>query len=187
MILAARGWLMLLALACATRAVAVDCATTQARGHAYTTCHVDARRETLRLFHADERGKCFASFERIRNALPAATRKLAFAMNAGMFHADGRPVGLLVIDGRELVPLNRASAAGNFFLQPNGVFVVDADGPRVIASDEYRGLTPVLATQSGPMLVHRGQIPAIQAFSATSRSRHIRNGVCVRARVKWHS
>lgn len=169
----------LLAMTCALRAVAVDCATTRVRGHEFTTCRVDTRRETLRLFHADPQGKCLGSFERLRKTLAADGKKLVFAMNAGMFHADCRPVGLLVIDGRELAPLNRTSAPGNFFLQPNGVFLMDANGPRVVATDEYRGLAPCLATQSGPMLVHRGQIPSISAFSAASRSRHLRNGVCV--------
>jgi uncharacterized protein YigE (DUF2233 family) len=173
------GWFALLALVCAARADAVDCATSRVRGHEYTTCRVDTRRETLRLFHGDARGQCLGSFERLRKTLAADGQKLAFAMNAGMFHADCRPVGLLVIEGRELAPLNRALAPGNFFLQPNGVFLVDAQGPRVVATDEYRGLAPSLATQSGPMLVHRGQIPFISAFSAASRSRHVRNGVCV--------
>ena len=49
----------------------------------------------------------------------------------------------------------------------------------MLATDEYRGLTPAFATQSGPMLLHRGQIPDIPAFRATSRSRNLRNGVCV--------
>jgi uncharacterized protein YigE (DUF2233 family) len=169
----------LFAMACAARAAAVDCSTSQVRGHEYTTCRVDTRRETLRLFHADAQGKCFDSFERLRQHLAAGGRKLAFAMNAGMYHADCRPVGLLVIGGRELAPLNRGSAPGNFYLQPNGVLLVDSNGPRVLATDEYRGLAPTLASQSGPMLVHRGQIPAIAAFSAASRSRHLRNGVCV--------
>ncbi len=180
MILKTRGaWSAWLALALATRAIAVDCATHRVRGHEYTTCRVDIHRQTLRLFHADARGHCFGSFERLRSSLQVDQQNLVFAMNAGMFHADCRTVGLLVIGGKELAPLNRATASGNFFLQPNGVFLVDAKGPRVLATDEYRGLAPVLATQSGPMLVHRGLIPSSSAFSAAARSRHLRNGVCV--------
>ena len=179
MILATRGWFAWFALALATRALGVECVTAPVRGHTFTTCRVDTRRETLRLFHADEHGQCFGSFERLRKARTADGQKLVFAMNAGMFHEDCRPVGLLVIGGKVHAPLNRATAPGNFFLQPNGVFLVDANGPRVLATDEYRGPVPRLATQSGPMLVHRGQIPSIAAFSATSRSRHVRNGVCV--------
>ena len=111
------------------------------------------------------------------HALKRENRRLVFAMNGGMFHPDYRPVGLLVIDGQELAPINRAQAVGNFYLRPNGVFLIDAAGPRVVATDQYRGLTPVFATQSGPMLLHRGMIPEIAAFH--SGSRHLRNGVCV--------
>ncbi|HET9475699.1 MAG TPA: phosphodiester glycosidase family protein [Steroidobacteraceae bacterium] len=102
-------------------------------------------------------------------------------MNAGMFHADFRPVGLLVVDGRTLGPINRSSGHGNFFLQPNGVFMVDADGARVLATHVYRNAEPGLATQSGPMLLDRGLIPDIIAFRPTSTSRFIRNGVCAQS------
>jgi uncharacterized protein YigE (DUF2233 family) len=169
---------LLLAL-CAARVEAVDCATTQVRGRGFTTCRADARNESLRLFFADEKGRCLGSFERLRKSLAAAGKTLVFAMNAGMFHADCRPVGLLVIDGREVSPVNRSDGTGNFFLRPNGVFLIDAAGPRVVATDQYRDMLPRLATQSGPMLVHRGQLPSLSAFAAGSRSRHLRNGVCV--------
>ncbi len=99
-------------------------------------------------------------------------------MNAGMYHADGGPVGLLVIDGRELAPLNLADGAGNFFLKPNGVFLVGANGARVVDAVDYAAASDGvrLATQSGPLLLKDGQIhPALRASSA---SRHVRNGVC---------
>ena len=134
--------------------------------------------ERLQLAYATADGKRYESFAALRDSLAHAGRKLVFAMNAGMFHADFRPVGLLVIERKTLAPINRASGTGNFFLQPNGVFLIDATGARVLATDEYRDLSPRLATQSGPMLVHRGQIPATSAFRASSTSRHVRNGVC---------
>ena len=45
----------------------------------------------------------------------AQGERLQFAMNAGMFHPDFAPVGLLVINGREVSPLNLAEGEGNFF------------------------------------------------------------------------
>jgi uncharacterized protein YigE (DUF2233 family) len=130
------------------------------------------------MFYADAGGTRFENFEALRSSLASQGRKLAFAMNAGMFHPDFRPVGLLVIGGKSLGEINRSEGSGNFFIQPNGVFIVDGKGARVLATDEYRGLKPRLATQSGPMLVHHGQIPASSAFRPESGSRHIRNGVC---------
>src|SRR5262249_31729947 len=100
-------------------------------------------------------------------------------MNAGMFHSDFSPVGLLVIDGRQVAPLNLGTGFGNFFMRPNGVFFVSRSGPRVVESSEYPSVSQGvrLATQSGPLLVRRGIINA--AFNPSSKSRLIRNGVGV--------
>jgi len=159
-------------------AYAADCATRKTKP-AVTTCRVDLRTQSLRLYYADAQGSPYESFERLQSALARQEKKLVFAMNAGMFHADMKPVGLLVIDGREIAPINRSTASGNFYLQPNGVFLIDSAGARVLATHEYRDLAPAFATQPGPMLLHRGQIPGTTAFRASARSRHIRNGVCV--------
>jgi len=171
------AWWVFAVLACAD-AGGVDCHVLKSGGAAYTTCLVNVRSETLRIFHSDAQGKPYGSFERLRASLATEKRELLFAVNGGMFHPDYRPVGLLVIDGRELAPVNRSSGFGNFFLQPNGVFLVDNIGARVVATEDYRDYRPELATQSGPMLVHRGRIPDLAEFAASSHSRHVRNGVC---------
>jgi uncharacterized protein YigE (DUF2233 family) len=141
----------------------------------YTAIPVEAG--ALRLFWRDEAGKPFRSFRRLDAWLKARGQRLSFAMNAGMYHADFAPVGLLVIDGEELVPLNRGEGKGNFFLKPNGVFYVDARGAHVVESDEYPGEPQGvrLATQSGPLLLRYGVIHP--RFDPASRSRHVRNGV----------
>jgi len=167
---------VLVCLAFARVAGAVDCRTETFAGSRFTTCRVDAFRETLRLFYADPVMR-YGTFSRLDVALAKQGHKLVFAMNAGMFTPDYRPVGLLVIEGRAIGEVDRAMSWGNFYQQPNGVFVIDEAGPRVMATEEYRLLMPRFATQSGPMLLHRGQIPANSAMRSTSR--HIRNGVCV--------
>jgi uncharacterized protein YigE (DUF2233 family) len=122
--------------------------------------------------------KSFAALERL---LQARGQRLLFAMNAGMYRPDLSPVGLCVVDGRQLTALNLADGNGNFFLKPNGVFVVTSNGSRIIESSKYAGPPgPVcLATQSGPLLVQGGKIHP--KFSASSTSRLIRNGVGVKA------
>jgi uncharacterized protein YigE (DUF2233 family) len=81
-------------------------------------------------------------------------------MNAGMFQPNFSPVGLFVAGGRELAPLNTNSGYGNFFMKPNGIFVMTEMGPRVVETSEYPKVKGriVLATQSGPLLVHSGKI-----------------------------
>ena len=100
-------------------------------------------------------------------------------MNAGMFQRDFSPVGLFVVGGRELGPLNTNGGYGNFFMKPNGVFVMTDVGPRVVETSEYPNLKGriVLATQSGPLLLRSGKIHPV--FNTNSTSRVIRNGVGV--------
>ncbi len=143
----------------------------------YTVVTVDPAREDLRLFLADEAGQAFKSFRRLSAWLAGRERELVFAVNAGMYHHDFTPVGLLVQDGKQIAPLNLADGVGNFFMKPNGVFLVSAAGPQVISAAEYPALGHGvrLATQSGPLLLRRGVIHP--AFLADATSRHIRNGV----------
>ena len=134
--------------------------------------------EALQLFWQDDAGRPYIGFRRLEAALATRGQRLAFAMNAGMYHADFGPVGLLVIDGRELAPLNVQAGEGNFFLRPNGVFFVDAAGAHVLETGEYATRAPQgvrLATQSGPLLLRAGAIHP--AFDPASHSRHVRNGV----------
>jgi Predicted periplasmic protein len=146
----------------------------------FTTIPVNVREENVELFLRDESGRPFHRFDRLAGWLKARDRELVLAMNAGMFHADFSPVGLLVTDARQIAPLNLAAGVGNFFLRPNGVFLVTRSGPRIVESSEYPGASKGvrLATQSGPLLVRHGAIHP--AFSPTSKSRLIRNGVGVR-------
>jgi len=176
------GLVGLLAIAYSREAQAVDCRKETLENAPYMVCRVDAATEPLRLHYTDSQGRRLGSFEALRASLAASGKTLTFAMNGGMFHPDFKPVGLLVIDGKTIAPINRRPGTGNFFLQPNGVFMIDASGARVLATEDVVDLSPQFATQSGPMLVHRGEIPSIPAFSPQSRSRHVRNGVCVEAK-----
>ena len=138
---------------------------------------VDPASEKLSLHWRDAFGQPYQTFDKLLTALP--TNSVQFAMNAGMYHADYSPVGLLIIDGVEYAPLNLADGVGNFFLKPNGVFFLSSTGAHVVAATEYPSVAKEvrLATQSGPLLLQQGQIHP--AFQPQSRSRLIRNGVGV--------
>lgn len=151
----------------------------------YIVIPVDTARERLVLFLADDKGVPYRSLERVAAAVAGKGKQLRFAMNAGMYQEDGRPVGLLVIDGRQVAPLNRRNAGGNFYMKPNGVFALTSRGPRVVATDDYPAIAGdvSLATQSGPMLLAKGRIHP--RFDPDSRSRYIRNGVCAVGRTAY--
>jgi uncharacterized protein YigE (DUF2233 family) len=103
--------------------------------------------------------------------------KVAFAMNAGMYDEDGRPIGLAIVEGKQKRAINRRKGGGNFHLMPNGVFQVHKDGrAEVVTSEQWKPSPSIrLATQSGPMLVIDGKLHP--AFDRDGTSRYVRNGV----------
>ncbi|HEX8372990.1 MAG TPA: phosphodiester glycosidase family protein [Chthoniobacterales bacterium] len=172
-------WLLGLWLLFVGNAAAVEYSTVKIENVPVTICRVDLRKERLQLFHRDDKGQPFKRFSPLASWLEERGEKLIFAMNAGMYHGDFSAVGLFVAEGKQLVPLNTDDAEGNFFLKPNGVFAVTEKGGAVVETSDYPKLKEkvLLATQSGPLLVHRGKIHP--AFKPTSDSRLFRNGVGV--------
>jgi uncharacterized protein YigE (DUF2233 family) len=167
-------------LSCSTVAHAVECATKTVGDTPYTVCRVDLTAEQLELYWKDEAGQPYRQFSTLREALTLKGKQLVFAVNAGMYQPDFSPVGLFVAGGRELVPLNRHVGSGNFSQQPNGVFLIEGRSARVMTTSDYGSEKPrpTLATQSGPMLVHEGEITTSAVMSPNSTWRKIRNGVC---------
>jgi uncharacterized protein YigE (DUF2233 family) len=168
------------AFCCLDATRALEFSTAQAAGKPVTVCRVDLKTDRLEIFLRDQSGQFFKNFDAVNAHLWPQGRRLAFAMNAGMFHAGNFPVGLCVANGKELFPLNLRPGEGNFFLKPNGVFIVTASGQaRVVESSQYPPLagSTVLATQSGPLLVLGGKIHP--AFNPGSGSRLYRNAVGV--------
>jgi uncharacterized protein YigE (DUF2233 family) len=160
-------------------ALAVECDRFHIDAKAALACRVDVPRERLKLYLEDGSGRPLKTFAALQRLLASQDQKLVFAMNAGMFHQDYSPVGLFIADGKQTASLNAAAGQGNFFLKPNGVFLVSDRAARIVESSQFNSVQGEvsLATQSGPLLVQQGKIHA--RFSATSSSRLIRNGVGV--------
>ena len=112
-------------------------------------------------------------FDRLGASLGNRRGRLLFAMNAGMYDDQGRPIGLYVENGRERHAINLRNGPGNFHLKPNGVFAVAADGRVAIVRSEDMAAAPRprWATQSGPMLVIDGRLhPASRRTAPRSTS-----------------
>jgi len=151
------------------------------RGVAYSVNEVDPKKDDLQMFLKFSNGVYIHDFTGLQTYLDGKGEKLLFGANGGMFQPDFSPCGLLVENGTEVSPLNTNDGQGNFYMKPNGVFLINAKHEaRVINSADYpTELTPaVWATQSGPMLVMRGDINP--DFNASSKSLKIRSGVGVR-------
>ena len=151
-------------------------------GTAYLVHEFDPRKDDLRLYLKDDDGHFLHDFAGLEKFIAAKGGRLIFAANAGMFQPDSTPCGLLVQNGVETSPLNLADGEGNFYMKPNGVFVLNAKHEaHIVDSTDYAALLvpPVWATQSGPLLVHGGDINP--DFNPESKNRNIRSGVGVRA------
>lgn len=171
---------LLLALAAASPATALTCTRDDFEGAGYTVCSVAAA-DAPRLWLGAPDGLPYGSFDRLAADLGARGQQLAFAMNAGMYRPDRRPVGLLILDGQTVAPVVTRAGPGNFGMLPNGVFCIGAAGFAVIESRAFAADPPDcrFATQSGPMLVVGGALHP--RFLPDSTSLNIRNGVGVSA------
>ena len=170
-----------MAFVVAAPAVAQPCVQRTFESSRFTVCAFDAAKDELRLAWTDRSGAALRGFDKLERALGPDVGRVEFAMNAGMFEADGKPLGLYVENGVVRRPLNTRSGGGNFYLKPNGVFLLRHDGTLAVETSDAvtsEPAAPLLATQSGPMLVIDGTFnPNI---SADGPSRNIRNGVGVR-------
>jgi uncharacterized protein YigE (DUF2233 family) len=148
------------------------------------TCQIDLQRDQLRMYWKDPTGNLFGSFARLRAWLRTQGSDLVCATNAGIYDKQHRPLGLYVEDGVTLRKLNtRQNAYGNFYLQPNGVFIVTEHDAHIIDTgtvnaERERWLAQArYATQSGPLLLHHGVINS--AFDPDSLNTFVRNAVCL--------
>jgi uncharacterized protein YigE (DUF2233 family) len=138
-----------------------------------------AKPADLRVIWKDEECRQLETIPRATAFLTSRGETPDTIMNGGIFEPGGIPSGLLVQDGRELRPLNRRDGKGNFFLKPNGVFLVGEKGAAVIDSAGYppAGMKVVHAVQSGPLLLRKGKVHP--EFRAGSANRLHRNGIGV--------
>ena len=71
------------------------------------------------------------------------------AINGGFFLPDYRPLGLLIMDGREVNPLRKADW---------GIYLVQGEQPRIIHSRDFQNDKAIVqALQGGPRLVVEGR------------------------------
>ncbi len=165
----------------------VSAATLTSYGHGdqiIDVCQVNLTHDNLRMFWRGDDGAPLANFGRLSEWLVARHEQLVCATNAGIYGTDLRPIGLYIEAGKMLHKLNtRKDAYGNFYLQPNGVFLLSDHEAAILSTDEVASdpdthLTKIrYATQSGPILLYGGKINAL--FTQSSENRVVRNAACV--------
>lgn len=135
--------------------------------------------QAVRIIWKDKTGAQLRTFPAAARYLAGEGVELDSLMNGGIFAAGGVPSGLLIQDGNELRPVNRSNGKGNFFLKPNGIFLIGSKGAAVLATEEFplKDADIRCAVQSGPLLLRHGKTHP--QFNASSTSRLHRNGVGV--------
>jgi uncharacterized protein YigE (DUF2233 family) len=178
--------ILALALLALSPAHAQPCAPETFEGNGYIVCTADPLEDDLQLFWKDSSDRPYRHFGPLADTVTADGQNLAFAINAGMYLDDFTPVGLYVEDGEQLRPLDTASVEGppasvpNFYKKPNGIFFVGDGGAGVLTTEAYARDRPSVnyATQSGPMLVIKGELHPALIPGSSDRTRRSGVGIC---------
>jgi len=135
--------------------------------------------EQVKILWKDDEGNPLRTFPAAAAYLEKKGTPAQVMCNGGIFEPGGVPSGLLVQEGKQLKPINLDKGEGNFFLKPNGVFLVGLHGAIVMDSSQYppQGIPVAYAVQSGPLLLVNGKIHP--KFNPNSQWRLHRNGVGV--------
>lgn len=115
-----------------------------------------------------------------KKILTETGKQLIFATNGGMYRHDFSPQGLLIKECKLISKLDtQKNLYGNFYIEPNGVFIIDTDNKGVVLTqNEFKKLNYdkiKYATQSGPIVLERGVIN--DYFDKDSKNFNIRSGV----------
>lgn len=138
---------------------------------------VDLKTSKLEFFSKDTSGNYLRNHSGLIKHLKIQGKTVKFAVNGGMYKTDLSPLGLYIENGIQIQKINRVkNAYGNFYMQPNGIFYIKNNKGVVCATTEYSSNDSVsFATQSGPMLLHKGKYNT--SFKKGSKHINIRNGV----------
>jgi uncharacterized protein YigE (DUF2233 family) len=154
---------------------------TDNKGNVFDVFLVDLNKTPVKIYYQDDDGRHFSNFIRLKEYLEEKGETLVFATNGGMYTAQNTPVGLLIVDSKEVSPidLKDGNPDTNFYLKPNGVFALTDKGAVVMESSKFQAWAEksnvTFATQSGPMLVIDGNIHP--KFRQNSSNLNIRSGV----------
>ncbi|KAF1041582.1 MAG: hypothetical protein GAK35_03232 [Herbaspirillum frisingense] len=180
------GALLAAALACGLPVRAAELKQYQYRQVFINVCRADPRTDTIRTYWKDAAGTPLGTFTRLDAMLRAQGQEMLCATNAGIYDKQLQPLGLYVENGSLLRKLNtRKNAYGNFYLQPNGVFVLGERQAYIVETSDYAaeaGLWNTVAryaTQSGPLMIVEGKINP--RFDPESINAVVRNAVCLDA------
>lgn len=172
---------LLLPFALLTQCLLAQEEIVQHKGHTFQIYRANPK--GVKIAWKDEAGKILHSLQAGKRHFEK-NGTVRLLTNGGIFEPGCIPRGLHVEGGKIIRPLNLENGKGNFFLKPNGVFLIDQTGKAQVLESRKLAQSPLLkanqirlATQSGPLLLEKGTIHP--AFREHSKNRLHRNGVGV--------
>jgi uncharacterized protein YigE (DUF2233 family) len=151
----------------------------------FAACEIDLRTDRLAMHWKSDTGQVYGSLRALDASLHKQGKRVICGTNGGIFDESQKPLGLYIENGTILRRSNlRRNAYGNFYLQPNGVFVLYAGRAEIVTTGEYETKSDAerrlieFANQSGPILVRYGDPNPL--FAPGSPNTTTRNAVCVR-------
>lgn len=152
---------------------------------AFDVIIVNSKKGNLDFFHKKNTGEKIRNIKTLKSYIANQSKKLMFATNGGMFHANHTPTGLYVENGKEIYPLNQKKGGAqfeNFYdLPPNAVFcILKNNRAKIVRREDYHSLKNQVkhATQSAPMLIENSKINT--ELNPKSNSKYIRSGVGIK-------
>jgi len=128
--------------------------------------------DLLAFYYNDKNNQKFSTISNLKSQ----KERLIFATNGGIFSKTYEPLGLYIENGITISKLNTNTGEGNFYLQPNGVFLTRGNEASIIETKEYQNESAITnAIQSGPLLVIDDKINS--SFDENSQNKYIRSGV----------
>jgi hypothetical protein len=135
--------------------------------------------KNIRIIYKDDQGTPLKTFRNAFDYLKKQNLEVKALMNGGIFEPGEIPSGLLIQNQKELCPLNLKNGSGNFFMKPNGVFLIANDKAFVLPSKLYAKASciPTYAVQSGPLLLDKEKnspfdLSPIEFEKSPQRRRH---------------
>lgn len=136
---------------------------------------VDAQ-ESKRFIILDATKKPIKHNDFVTNLNSEDSTRNVMLSTASVVDGNGFPLGYYAHDGQKLLGVNNRNGNGNFYLKPNGAFLILDNDVVVCESSNISKYHNVrYGIQSGPMLVHFGVINS--NFGKNSTNKQIRSAV----------
>ena len=140
----------------------------------FTVYKPDLNKEIIKMYWKDENNKAYSELSKFIKENTGD--KINFATNGGIYSEEYEPNGLYIENHKIISKINLADGEGNFYMQPNGVFYIQNNQPKISESKAFEYNENIsYATQSGPLLIENGVIN--KKIGKNSESFKIRSAV----------